>query len=560
LVIFEPAIACLIIQLFAPFMMTKNPTKLLLLFFILSVNHLFAQQNETLIYHPIQTDKSGNIIPWFNRDPATAFDHDLHIIWDFWANMRRDPNGLPYYMDHQVFNPHMDDPRGIGGDQFMMAMSSWRLYYAYTGDENVKDNLYFLAEYYLTHGMSPSNCKWPDIPFPYNTLIYSGIYDGDMRSGRGVAQPDKAGSFGLELVHAYKIKYDPLFLDAAIKIANTLAANVKTGDANHSPLPFKVNVFTGQTALMQDDGIVKSKDTGCYTSNLTPALQLFDDLIDLNKGNTAAYQTAANNILAWLKHYPIQNQKWGPFFEDVGEWSQTQINAMTCARYIMEHPQYFSDWKRQAKGIIDWVHANFNNVKWKKYGVTVTNEQSVYPVPGESHTARQGADELLYTSLTGDTSFYTNALRELNWATYSVDFDGKNCFPFDEPWLTDGYGDYVRHYLRAMATYPFLAPIEDHILSTNSVIQEADYKGHFHKYYSVDFAEVDSNKVRLYYRTFDTTGTEEIKLKDKPGGVLLNDKALNETINGEGYSWTALKEGGGVLWVRRRNGNKVIIE
>jgi len=31
-----------------------------------------------------------------------------------------------------------------------------------------------------------------------------------------------------------------------------------------------------------------------------------------------------------------------------------------------------------------------------------------------------------------------------------VDFDGKNRFPGDEPWLTDGYGDYIRHFLRAM--------------------------------------------------------------------------------------------------------------
>ena len=302
-----------------------------LLFLAVTASRLLAQQNEVLIYHPIQTDKNGNIIPWYNADPAIAYDHDLQIVWNFWINMRRDPNGLPYYMDHQVWNKTMDDPRGIGGDQFMMAMSSWRLYYAYTGNENVKNNLYFLAEYYLSHGMSPANCKWPDIPFPYNTLIYSGIYDGDMRSGKGVAQPDKAGSFGLELVHAYKIKNEPLFLDAAIKIANTLAANVKQGTTTHSPLPFKVNVFTGKTALLQDDELVKSKDTACYTSNLTPTLQLFFDLIELNKGNVASYKTGANKILAWLKKYPIQNNRWGPFFEDVGEWSQTQINAMTLS-------------------------------------------------------------------------------------------------------------------------------------------------------------------------------------------------------------------------------------
>ncbi len=349
-------------------------------------------------------------------------------------------------------------------------------------------------------------------------------------------------------------------MDAAVKIANTLAANVKTGNAEHSPLPFKVNVFTGKTVLLKLDGTKAiSTDTAGYTSNLTPTLQLFFDLIQLNKGNVASYKSAAGKILTWLKKYPIQNNKWGPFFEDVGEWSQTQINAMTCARYMMEHPQYFPEWKTQVKNIINWVHTNFANDKWKKYGVVVTNEQSVYPVPGESHSARQAADELLYGSLTGDTSYYTNAVHELNWATYMVDFDGKNCFPTDEPWLTDGYGDYIRHYLRAMATYPVLAPIEDHILSSTSVIQQADYKDHFKKYLSVDF-ETDTNKVRVYYRAFDDYGTEEIKLKARPSAVLLINNPLKETNNGEGYTWAALEEGGGVLWVRRKNGNRVVVE
>ena len=225
---------------------------------------------------------------------------------------------------------------------------------------------------------------------------------------------------------------------------------------------------------------------------------------------------------------------------------------------MMEHPQYFPEWKTEVKQIIDWVHANFNNTNWKKYGVVVTNEQSVYPEPGNSHSARQAADELLYTSLTGDTSYYTNALRELNWATYAVDVDGKNCFPFDEPWLTDGYGDYIRHYLRAMATYPQLAPVADHILSTTSVIQQADYRGYLKKYLAPAFDKADTNHVRLFYRTFDLNGTETIKLKNKPAGVLMDEKPLKQTADGEGYTWSAMEKGG-ILTIRRQKGSRVIV-
>jgi len=39
----------------------------------------------------------------------------------------------------------------------------------------------------------------------------------------------------------------------------------------------------------------------------------------------------------------------------------------------------------------------------------------VVKAEGKTHCSRQAADELLYTKLSGDTSFYTNALHELNF-------------------------------------------------------------------------------------------------------------------------------------------------
>jgi hypothetical protein len=235
------------------------------------------------------------------------------------------------------------------------------------------------------------------------------------------------------------------------------------------------------------------------------------------------------------------------------------MNAMTFARFIMEHQVYFPDWKNDVMRIIEWVHKNFANDKWKKYGVTVTNEQTVYQMPGNSHSSRQAADEILYVSLTGDSSLYQNAVRELNWATYMVGTDGRNCYPGDEPWLTDGYGDYVRHFLRAMAASPMLAPPdEDHIISTTSIIQQADYKGKLKKFYGLNFETADTGKVVLYYRTYDQSGSERIRLRQKPSSVLLDSNPLKENKNGEGYEWNQMKAGG-LLTIRRDNGKKVLL-
>jgi hypothetical protein len=533
---------------------------------IFSVTQIFSQTKEILIYHPIQTDKSGKIVPWYDENPGKSYNHVINLIWNFWDKMRQDMNGLPYYMNHQVWNRDFNDPRGIGGDQFAMALSSWRLYYPYTGNERVKANMCFIADYYLTHGLSPADSKWPDIPFPYNIYIYSGNYDGDMRNGKGITQPDKAGSFGLELIHLYKISVgynvpnNKLYLDAAVKIANTLSNHLKKGNINYSPLPFKVNAFTGEIVLARDHDFTGTWiDSTGYTTNWAPTMQLFLDLIDLKAGETDSYKKGFNILLTWMKEYPMKVNKWGPFFEDVDWWSETQINAMTFGRFIMEHRQYFPDWKNDVQKIIAWSHKNFANEKWSKYGVIVTNEQSVYQMPGNSHSSRQAADELLYASLTGDSSMYENAVRELNWATYMVDFDGKNRYPGDEPWLTDGYGDYVRHFLRAMDAIPSLAPPgEDHILSSTSVIPMADYEGHLKKFYGLNFENVDSSMVKLFYRTFDSAGTEKIKLNKRPSSILLEYKPLAETKAGQGYEWKPMTDGG-LLTIRRVNGTKVIL-
>ena len=114
------------------------------------------------------------------------------------------------------------------------------------------DNMKYMADYYLAHSLSPPDSKWPNLPYPYNNAVESGIYDGDMILGKDFLQPDKAGSFGFELVHLYKKTGDQKYLDAALKIANTMAANVQPGDNDNSPWPFKVNAKTGEPGLIVD--------------------------------------------------------------------------------------------------------------------------------------------------------------------------------------------------------------------------------------------------------------------------------------------------------------------
>jgi hypothetical protein len=535
---------------------------------------IVRQTDGKIFYHNAKVDGNGNLVPWCDGDRAHCFDHVMDLTWKFWKNMNqvetttRDgkPVQLPYYMLHQVWKPE-GDTRGVGGDQFQMAMSSWGQYYQYTGDEDLKKNMKFMADYYLANSLSPSNAKWAGLPFPYNCNFTaadatnapdqdqckpkSGSYDGDMIDGNGVLQPDKAGSFGLELTKLYKMtSKDPgskKYLNSAIKIAQSLMSHIQKGDADSSPLPFKVNAFTGEVApLIRDRKFDRTKlGDASYTTNWFSTMQLFLDLQKLDPKNAPAYKKAFNTFVDWMKNYPLKTNKWGPFFEDVSSFSDTQINATTAARFILEHQEYFPDWKTQVPGIFKWTYATLGDDTYKKYGVVMPDEQTSYRVPGESHTARQGSTELLWANKSGDTSGKENALRQLDWSTYTVDNDGKNVFPSNEIWLTDGYGDYVRHYLWAMNERPDLAPSDsNHILSSTSVLGQVAYA---------------PGAGGVSYRTFDKNGTESIRMTKKPASVRLNGHALKEGSGVSHYSWQPLAEGGGVLKVTRLGGDDVSI-
>ena len=486
--------------------------------------------SDTIQYHPIRISKSdGSILPWFSADPGKSYDTCLMLVWNFWNNMETDSNGLKYYMNHQVWRPE-HDRRGLGGDQVNMALSSWALLYTYTGYREVIENMRYIADIYLERSLSSRQDQWPYLPYPYNTDIHSGKYDGDMRNGKWITQPDKAGSFGYELVNLYKLTGERKYLDAAIKIAGTLASKTQAGDSLRSPLPFRVNAKTGEAGLLfNNDGSGKAVKSALYTSNWTGTMMLFEELIKLDPENRDNYINAFEIFVNWMKEYPLRTNKWGPFFEDIPGWSDTQTNAISFAMFMMKHRELFPSWKEDVRGIFDWTYRELGNHEYEKYKVVVMNEQTVYRVPGNSHSSRQASVELMYAALTGDTTFTSNAIRTLNWATYTVAPDGRNRYIRDDIWLTDGYGDYVKHYLRAMEAVPELAPSDkNRFLGTTSVVTSIKYL-----------------PGSISYSTY-SNASDIIRLRKKPVSVKCNGIVLKEISNSvsEGYAWESLSTGG----------------
>ena len=127
-----------------------------------------------------------------------------------------------------------------------------------------------------------------------------------------------------------------------------------------------------------------------------------------------------------------------------------------------------------------------------------------------------------------------------------VNDDGESTYPNNETWMTDGYGDFIRHYLRAMDAFPELAPPQqNHLVSSSSVIKRINYVTQ-----------------AIQYDTFDKNSVETLRLKSKPYGIKANDVQLYESDSSgkkEYWDWKELPSGG-ILKITHHNSTRITIQ
>ena len=138
-----------------------------------------------------------------------------------------------------------------------------------------------------------------------------------------------------------------------------------------------------------------------------------------------------------------------------------------------------------------------------------------------SHTSRFASLNALWAEKTGDAAAREKAFRSFNWASYMCDTRGVvRVGPTEETlWFSDGYGDYIRHFMAGMGASPEWAPSdEDHLLRSTSIIPEAHYE-----------------RGRVSYRTFEESGEEVLRLTFEPAAVLGDRATLPRVATGAGW-------------------------
>ena len=490
---------------------------------------------DTLDTHTVVLDGTGKLMSWAEpQDKAYASVAKLSA--DFIKTAMIGPidgaNGLPVIYTHSEYHPTNFTgsgwPNHPAGRNSMLA-DSMMLYYAYSGDAGVLDAVKALLDYQITNaGTTPANYYWGKAP--WSALAASNPQYGtdNISEGVGIIEPDKIGELGFHgYLRFYQITGLTKYRDAAIACADTLAAHVRTGSATQSPWPFWANAQTGALAGTPED----------YCAHVVAPIRLFDELIRLNLGNVAAYQTARTTAWNWMMTYPMANNIWTKYFEDVGpdashNGNLNQYNAGQTARYFLERPDLNPNWQSHATGIINWVEANFGGTDQGEpglqYGARVISEQNAYKFKMASHTSRFAAICAMLAEKTGDAALKEKAFRSLNWCSYMARSTGsviEGPFEFaanQNNWYSDGHGDYIRHFMLAMGAFPEWAPATgSHILRSTSVVKSVTYMS-----------------TSITYSTFDASSTETLRVAGGILSITANGTALAQRsdLNAQGYT------------------------
>jgi hypothetical protein len=261
-------------------------------------------------------------------------------------------------------------------------------------------------------------------------------------------EPDKGGIAGYALLVLYEETGDEKYLKQAEHNARVLARNMATGDARHSPWPFRVDYRSGEAR-------------GDVSGNMSFILRLFDKLIARGEPE---FKTPRDALWRWIKDFQIPNLAkkqdgllWVQFFEDHSEPdNRTAWAPLNLARYLLEGREKLDpDWQRDAQALIEFVNRRFITVR---LGVPVCGEQDHDRDPWGGILSTYGAVLAMYSAATDDMRYKGVARQALDFALYAIDDDG--C-PADKAierdrggWQEDAHTDKIHNYMDAIAAFP----------------------------------------------------------------------------------------------------------
>jgi hypothetical protein len=505
----------------------------------------------TIAGRAVALDSNGKLLPWPMPENAgysysSYFLSQWTIVWDQYNRQRLHYFYCCFDFDRKSYEL-IPDEHYVNSTGYLRAMMQGfveRLY-AYTGDPHTLEFLQNFVDYELEHGTTPADYVWGGVPYP-SANPGARNYSGWSQHGEDFVEPHVVGEDGYAYLRLYEMTGNTKYLQAAIRCAQALVKNFQPGDKDHSPWPLRCHA--------RDGSLENGPGMGPYSANVVEPIMLFDELIRLKRGDVDSYQRVRAGAWSWLMKYPMVNNVWVGYFEDVGPnvENMNQVIPLEFARYVLLHPEKDPQWREHARQLINWVKTT---PKWPKYivhGATVTTEQGdgksfCCNLPNQccdSHTSRLAAVEAFYFAKTGDAAYKEAAYRSYNWVTYFQGLPGAAHAPFSNQWwFTDQFSDGPRRMMDAFWAVPEWAPEdESHLLGSVSPVTKISY-----------------GAGSVTYSTFDAASTDVLRLNFVPDAVMADGVPLRQLkeLSGPGYTYDSATR---VMRVRHEAARDVDIE
>jgi hypothetical protein len=476
-------------------------------------------------------DAQHKLLPWPMPDD-TGYSYSGYflsqwtILWDQYNRQRLHYFYCCFDFDRTTFEL-IPDAKWVNSTGYLRAMMQGFIerLYPYTGDVRTLEFLQSLVDYELENGRTSGDYAWAQVPYP-SANPGAKKYRGWSQHGEDFIEPHVVGEDGYAYLRLYEMTGNTKYLRAAILCAAALVKNFKPGDEKHSPWPNR--------CFARDGSLGNNKAMFPYSANVIEPIMLFDELVRIGQGDVASYKKTREGAWNWFVKYPLQDNIWVGYFEDVqGSYdNMNQVIPLEFARYVLLHPEKDPQWREHVQSLIEWVTTT---PKWPKYivhGATVTTEQGngkefCCNQPNQccdSHSARLAAVEALYYAKTGDAAYKEAAYRTYNWVTYFQGLPGKAHPPYTmQWWFTDEFSDGPRRMMDAFWAVPEWAPSdESHLLGSLSVVTRMSYGPDV-----------------VTYSTFDADSTDVLRLDFVPEFVTAGGRALlrRKDLAGEGFTF-----------------------
>jgi len=397
--------------------------------------------------HDAAYASDGSLRPWTSWTDALAREMA-------WYQRCPSDHGYPRFVTltfmDGAFQPIAGRSDFIPATQDGLGIISYLKYYQFTGRSHPEflRTARLMADFLLREAVTPNDGKYPRFP---RSTGHRGVFPqppdcGSQDDHPFEIQPDKGGLVGFALMELAGETGDQAYAEAARQIARRLVANMRTGDHDHSPWPFRVDYRSGRAR-------------GEVSGNMTYILRLFDRL--LARGDRE-FSEPRSALWRWIHDCQLPDagrdgRLWVQFFEDHhNETNRTAWAPLALAAYILEERERLSPtWQTDARSLIEFVNRNFVRTR---FGVAVCGEQDEDFDPWGGINSTWGAVLARYTAATGSPEYRHRAEQALTFCLYAIDDDGCPRDSLVNPqrggWQEDAHTDKVHNIVDALVACP----------------------------------------------------------------------------------------------------------